>query len=134
MRIVSEPHWLEVSRVLELHHLAIVRYGGVEGVRDLALLESALARPRTLYGYDPSCSYVDLATAYAFGIARNHPFIDGNKRTAASALFLFLYRHSLDFDPPDDSLATMIESSAAGTLTEEDLAHQVARWTKPLEP
>lgn len=78
--------------------------------------------------------YVDLATAYAFGIVRNHPFIDGNKRTAASALFLFLYRHRLNFDPPDDRLATMIESSAAGTLTEENLAHQVARWTKPFGP
>jgi prophage maintenance system killer protein len=59
---------------------------------------------------------------------------ENHLRTAASALFLFLCRHGLDFDPPDDSLATMTESAAAGTLNEENLADQVARWTKPFGP
>lgn len=86
---MNEPEWLSKEFVLSLHESLIDQTGGLQGVRDEALLESALSRPQNAYHYE-SADIFDLAAAYAEGIARNHPFLDGNKRTAFAAAGLFL--------------------------------------------
>lgn len=116
-----EPVWLDANDALAIHDRQLAEHGGGTGVREMALLESALARAvnRWLYGdEDPA----NLAAAYAFGVARNHPFVDGNKRTAwvLARLFLALNRHEIEFDL-EDATQTMI-ALAAGELSEEEMA------------
>ena len=78
---MKEPNWLEIQTVLVIHELQLARFGGAAGIRDVGLLESALARPRQIFHYAAERNPVILAAAYTAGIIRNHPFIDGNKRT-----------------------------------------------------
>jgi death on curing protein len=118
-----EPIWLDARDANAIHERQLAEHGGGQGVRDQGLLESALARAKNRWAYgddDP----VILAAAYAFGIARNHPFVDGNKRTAwvIARLFLVLNGHRLVFTPMD-AIAFML-ALAAGDLSEE----QVADW------
>lgn len=115
-----EPLWLDARDALAIHDRQISEHGGIAGVRDASLLESALARPINQWHYgmdDPAA----LAAAYAFGIARNHPFADGNKRTAwvSARLFLALNNHALKF-APQDAIETVL-ALAAGELSEEEL-------------
>lgn len=117
----AEPRWLDSEIALTIHERQLAEHGGSTGVRDPGMLESALARPINAWAYgadDPA----DLAAAYAFGIARNRPFVDGNKRTAwvAARLFLALNGHELRFDARD-AVRTML-ALAAGELSEEELA------------
>ncbi len=116
-----EPVWLDADVALAIHDRQLAEHGGVVGVRDKGMLESALARPvnRWTYGEDDRCV---LAAAYAFGVARNHPFTDGNKRTAwvLARLFFALNRHVIVFTP-DDAITTVL-ALAAGQLSEEELA------------
>ena len=116
-----EPYWLDARDALAIHDRQIAEHGGIAGVRDERLLGSALARPvnQWHYGLDDAAA---LAAAYAFGIARNHPFADGNKRTAwvSARLFLALNGHVLEF-VQQDAIETVI-SLAAGELSEEELA------------
>lgn len=118
-----EPAWLDRTDAIAIHDRQLAEHGGGAGVRDSGLLESALARPinRWTYGEDDPAV---LAAAYAFGIARNHPFVDGNKRTAwvIARLFLALNGHELRFGA-EDAIAMMLDL-AAGTLAEE----RVADW------
>jgi death-on-curing protein len=116
-----EPQWLDKAVALANHDRQLAEHGGGPGVRDDGMLESALARPVKSWAYgddDPA----SLAAAYAFGIARNHPFVDGNKRTAwvLARLFLLLNGHKLLFEAPD-AVTTML-ALAAGELREEKLA------------
>lgn len=117
----SEPHWLDARDALAIHDRQIAEHGGIAGVRDVSLLESALARPvnQWHYGVEDAAA---LAAAYAFGIARNHPFADGNKRTAwvAARLFLALNGHTLSF-APKEAIDTVL-ALAAGELSEDELA------------
>ena len=117
----QEPVWIEKSVALAIHDRQLAEHGGGSGVRDDGLLESALARPinQWTYGEDDRCQ---LAAAYAFGVVRNHPFLDGNKRTGwvLARLFLALNQVALTFDTVD-ATRTMI-AFAAGTLSEADLA------------
>jgi death-on-curing protein len=113
--------WVDPAVALAAHNEQLAEHGGAEGVRDMSMLESAMARPLNLIAYgDPDIA--DLAASYAFGIARNHPFVDGNKRTAAvvSETFLILNGHALDCD--DVELVTTFLALAAGELTVEALA------------
>jgi death on curing protein len=116
-----EPIWLEARDALAIHDRQIAEHGGLSGVRDLALLDSALARPLNKwdYGEDDGCA---LAAAYAYGIARNHPFSDGNKRTAwvMARLYSMLNGYTLTFEP-QDAIATVL-ALAAGELSEVELA------------
>ena len=117
----AEPRWLDARLALAIHDRQIAEHGGGVGVRDPGMLDSALARPRNCWGYgedDPAA----LAAAYAFGIARNHPFVDGNKRTAwvLARLFLALNGHELRFEPAD-AIAAML-ALAAGDVSEEETA------------
>ena len=115
--------WVRQDVVLALHDEQIAEHGGIAGVRDLGLVESALGRPQNLAVYsEPDAA--DLAAAYAFGLARNHPFADGNKRTAAVVSLLFLMLNGIEFSLSEPELVVMTLALAAGDLTEDE----VARW------
>jgi death-on-curing protein len=117
------PKWLNKAQVLYLHERAIKKYGGSFGLRDHGLLESALARPENFYAYGEQDLFL-LAAAYAEGIARNHPFIDGNKRTAYAAAGLFLYVNGYALAVPSVSAQiTLFENLAMGQVSREELAH-----------
>ncbi len=118
---MTEPIWLDKRIALAMQETLIREYGGSGGVRDEGLLESALARPQnqTAYG-DPTLA--EMAAAYAFGIARNHPFVDGNKRTALMAAYAFLRMNGLRLNAPEVEAATVIRDLAAGEIGEEELA------------
>lgn len=119
----QEPIWIKIEAVLAVHGRQLAEHGGGEGVRDLGLLESALDRPKNLYHYtNPKPSLAAIAASYAFGIASDHPFIDGNKRTSliASQLFLRLNGQTLSAAPSDKYNIFM--QLAAGKLSQEDLA------------
>src|SRR5262245_36575414 len=85
-----EPRWISRKALLLLHAESLAEFGGARGLRDEGLLESALARPRNVYAYKTGCTIPDLAACYAFGLAQNHPFVDGNKRAAFLSIGLFL--------------------------------------------
>lgn len=116
-----EPVWVQIEVALAVHDRQLAEHGGGVGVRDAGLLDSALARPQNqwAYGVDDICA---LAAAYAFDIARNHPFIDGNKRTAwvLARLFLALNAVAILFDATD-AIRTVL-ALAAGDLSEDELA------------
>jgi death on curing protein len=114
--------WINIDRVLAIHSRQIAEHGGSDGVRDVGLLESALARPQNVNAYEPECDIARLAAAYAFGIVKNHPFIDGNKRTGYVAMETFIIKngHSLTATPADKYLTIL--KLAEGTLTEDELA------------
>lgn len=113
--------WVGLRAALAIHDLQIVEHGGADGLRDTALLESALARPHHLLAYGAP-DIAALAASYAGGISRNHPFVDGNKRTAWLLAVTFLDLNGYDVDAEmADALQAML-SLAAGTLSEEDFA------------
>jgi len=116
-----EPIWLEKDALIAIHDLQIAEHGGSPGLRDEGLLESALARARMKWAYG-EIEIPELAAAYAFGIARNHPFFDGNKRTAHIAMRLFLKLNGHDMSASQDEKYQTIMRLAAGDLTEEALA------------
>ncbi|MCP5357612.1 MAG: type II toxin-antitoxin system death-on-curing family toxin [Pseudomonadales bacterium] len=119
---MKEPKWLKHNVVSHVHNLLLAEHGGSGGTRDDSLLKSALDRPKNKFGYEAECTLHDLAAAYTFGIARNHPFVDGNKRTAfvCGALFLELNGFTVTATEPD-TVVTM-EAVAAGTIDELQLA------------
>ena len=127
----DEPLWIERPLAEALHHDQLRTYGGRWGIRDENLLESALARPRQRWSYEPDTDLCDLAAAYAFGIAKNHPFIDGNKRTAfaAMAVFLGLNEQPLRSDEPQ-AILTML-AVAAGEMEEAELAAWARENSEP---
>jgi death-on-curing protein len=120
---VSEPDWLDLPIVLDVHSEQLALFGGADGLRDIGLLESALVRPQNKFGYGES-ELAALAAAYAFGIARNHPFVDGNKRTAFASIIVFLGLNGIDFDVPSAEATAMMLALAAGEIDEAGLG----RW------
>ena len=128
---MSEPEWLDLNIVLDFHAEQLALFGGADGIRDLGLLESALGRPVNKFSYGETDMTV-LAAAYGFGIARNHPFIDGNKRTALASIIVFLGLNRLDLDAPPEQATAMILGMAAGEIAEEALARWIAEHVKPL--
>jgi death on curing protein len=122
---VSEPRWLDTSIVLDVHAEQLALFGGADGVRDLGLLESALGRPLNKFAYGETDLAV-LAAAYAFGIARNHPFVDGNKRAAFASIIVFLGLNGIDFDVPSEAATAVILGMAAGEINEDGLARWIA--------
>lgn len=116
-----EPVWLSKPVLLRTHWRLIEEHGGSHGLRDEGLLDSALARPQQLFAYGAP-DVAELATAYAGGIVRNHPFIDGNKRTAFMAAYIFLARNGLQPRMPEPEAVAAMVDLAAGTLSEADFA------------
>ena len=125
--------WLTFEQVVEFHDRNVAIFGGPSGIRDAALLQSALDRPRNKWAYGEG-SISKLAAAYAFGIAKNHPFVDGNKRTAfiAMAVFLLANGHCL-VASQDDATAAML-ALASGTLSEDGLAAWLEAHTAAVSP
>jgi death-on-curing protein len=113
--------WLTADVILAIHDEQIAEHGGAEGVRDVALIESALARPHNLAAY-AAPDLPALAAALGFGLARNHPFVDGNKRTAFVAIETFLTLNGLDLVASDADCVVMMLRLAAGDLPEDGLA------------
>jgi death-on-curing protein len=121
---MSEPRWLDTAIVLDVHAEQLALFGGGDGIRDLGLLESALARPLNKFAYGET-SLAVLAAAYAFGIARNHPFVDGNKRAAFASIIVFLGLNGIDFDVPPQEATAMILGLAGGEIDEDGLTHWI---------
>ena len=115
--------WLERRDVEAFHDMQVAEFGGLAGTRDAGALESALARPRNLKAHGAP-SIFELAASYAFGIARNHPFVDGNKRTALVSSFTFLDLNGYAVGAPEADAGLTFVALAAGKLPEKDLA----RW------
>ena len=115
--------WVEKPLALAIHDRQLAEHGGTTGVRDETLLESALARPQQLYAYgDPAPDLADLASSLAFGIARNHPFVDGNKRTAHVCYRVFLALNDVEMTAGDaDKYATLL-ALAEGKLSEQEFS------------
>ena len=115
--------WIEKPLALAIHDRQLAEHGGGSGVRDEALLDSALARPQQLFAYgDPPPDLAALAASLAYGIARNHPFVDGNKRTAAVACETFIRLNSGALQADDLELYPVYLALAEGSLTEDELA------------
>ena len=114
--------WLTKDMVDVFHRESLARFGGADGIRDQGLLESALARPENVHAYEPDADVFRLAAVYCHGIVKNHPFIDGNKRTGTLAAIAFLALNDIQvvFDEP--VIAAMIISLAAGEITDAELA------------
>ncbi len=118
---MTDWRWVSPEVIFAVHDRQLAEHGGGEGIRDLGLVESALARPQNLAAYGKPDA-ADLAAAYAYGLAKNHGFVDGNKRTAwiAARLFLADNGYGLSFDKVD-AIKT-VEALAAGNISEDELA------------
>jgi death-on-curing protein len=128
--VTSRIEWLSLQVVLAIHDEQLVAHGGSGGLRDAALLESALNRPLNKWNYE-NAELPELAAAYAYGIARNHPFVDGNKRTSLLVQYTFLGINGVDFIVPEADAAAMILALAAGEVSEESLARWIRdNWPK----
>jgi death-on-curing protein len=119
---VSELLWIEEREVLALHDRLLALDGGVSGLRDPGLLQSAIAQPKQLHAYGDNPDIIDMAAASIAGLVRNHPFVDGNKRTGFLVGVLFLELNGFRFTATEESAAQAILSLAAGTLDEPALA------------
>lgn len=114
--------WVTLAMVVAIHDEAIYEFGGMTGVRDAGLLQSGVDRPRNRLEYEPASTIYQLAAALCHGLTKNHPFIDGNKRTALLATHAFLYLNGVELEPQEaDEVATMV-ALATGNLSEGSLA------------
>src|SRR5260370_29885589 len=128
--MVSEPKWLTYDQVIAIHSRQLRRFGGATGLRDDGLLRSAIARPINKWHYEQS-ELPELAAAYAFGLAKNHAFVDGNKRIAFISMMTFLRKNSVRFAPEQTHATSMILSLTAGEVSEESLARWIRdNWPK----
>jgi death-on-curing protein len=127
---MKEPRWISRRALLYLHSASLATFGGSAGIRDEGLLDSALARPLNRFLYAPESDLFELAASYGFGIAKNHPFIDGNKRAALHSVGLFLSINKYEMVADQlDAIQTML-SLAAGELSEEDFAAWIRKNSK----
>ena len=129
---MSGLRWLTRRTVLTLHRLQIEEHGGTLGLRDDGLLDSALARPQQKHAYGPEGDLATFAAAYGFGLAKNHAFLDGNKRAAFVAMYVFLGLNGYDLDAPEPEVVAVMESVAASTMSESDLAGWLRAAMRPL--
>lgn len=127
---MGEPIWIDLEIVLAIHDQQLAEHGGQPGVRDRGLLESALSQPRNLFAYG-EVAVTRLAASYAFGISRNHPFLDGNKRTSLVVTELFLELNGYELTAGDVDCVTTFLTLAAGDLTEDLLAEWIAAHSAP---
>lgn len=127
----QEIVWLTELQVKILHAETINLFGGLQGIRDASLLQSALARPQNLHAYEEDATLFELAASYGFGLAMNHAFIDGNKRVALLAIRAFLFRNGFRFNPEEVETVTMMEGLAAGNITQELLSDWIQANSAP---
>jgi death on curing protein len=119
---VRSPVWIDEHDVLALHDRLLSLHGGASGLRDQGLLLSALARPQQQLANAESADVIDMATAYTSGIVRNHPFVDGNKRTGFLVGILFLEMNGFRFTASEEDAAQMVLGLAAGTVDDRAYA------------
>lgn len=120
---MNEPIWLRADVLIAAHRRQLAEHGGLDGMRDEGAFLSALDKPRNLFAYgQPEPDLYALAAAYGFGLARNHPFADGNKRTALIAMRLFLKVNGAEFNASSEEKYRMIVALAAGDLLESEVA------------
>ena len=124
---MKEPVWIDERDALALHDRLLALHGGAVGLRDDGLLKSALARPQQHFTYAESPDIVDMAAAYTWGIVRNHPFVDGNKRTALVAARTFLIVNGVDLEATQDEKYLTFLELAKGNLNEEQLADWIRK-------
>ena len=124
-----EPIWITPTMVQVIHNDQVATHGGAYGLRDEGLLASALARARHRYGYEEGVDIYRLAADYGYGIARNHPFIDGNKRTAFQVMYVFLKVNGSDLDAPEPEVVLVMQSLAAGEISEDELAQWLKQYS-----
>ena len=125
-----EPFFLSLSEVMAIHQDQIARYGGATGIRDIELLKSAIGMPSTTYSRKfLHTDIYEMAAAYLFHIAMNHPVVDGNKRVGAVAAFVFLALNGYDFNAPEDDFADMVLDVASGKIDKSDVTLFIRRWT-----
>jgi len=128
---VTEPLWLSRQAIEIIHDEQLAEHGGAGGIRDAGLLESALARPRNLFAYGEG-DFCALAAAYAAGIVRNHPFVDGNKRTGFLAAYAFLDVNGLDLIAADAEAVVMTLGLASGEMPEQGFTAWLRDHTAPV--
>lgn len=119
---MNEPEWIDRDVVLAIHDAQLAEHGGLSGIRETGLLDSALARPRHLFSYSSDVQVYDLAACYAAGIAQNHVFSDGNKRTAWVVCAVFLELNGIQVIAEQAAVVQQVLALAAGELTEQQLA------------
>ncbi len=119
---MKEPNWVLDEIVFSVHQMLLSEHGGGTGIRDNALLESALARPKQRFEYEPESTYFDLAASYSFGFAKNHPFVDGNKRTALAIGAIFLEINGVSLNSSEAETVIIFEQLAAGRISEAELS------------
>jgi len=129
---MHEPIWIEKQEILLAHARQLAEHGGSDGIRDEGLLESALGKPKNVFAYQEDADLCRLAASYAYGIARNHPFIDGNKRTALVAAEGFLRFNGLRVVAAKEEKYRTYLNVAAGSLSEEDLTAWFRTHTQPV--
>lgn len=118
----GKPEWITPLMVLAIHADQVRVHGGAPGLRDEALLDSALGRPRNRWSYGDEPDLADLAAAYLFGLVRNHPFTDGNKRTAFQVTYVFLGLNSYDLEADEAEVVAVMDAAAGGELDESRIA------------
>lgn len=123
---MNDPLWIEKEDCLAFHSQMLARFGGREGIRDEGLLESALSRPRQLISYGEPTLY-ELAASYATGVVKNHPFIDGNKRSGFMSAALFLEINGQRFKASEEEVVERTLALAASAITEADYAEWLKR-------
>ena len=128
---MTAPIWIEAPEAVALHERLLAIDGGAAGVRDRALLESALARPRQRVAYAERASIVELAAAYTAGVVKNHPFVDGNKRTGFVVGIVFLELNGFRFVASEEAAAAAVIALAAGELDEDGYAGFLAGNSTP---
>lgn len=127
---MKEPAWIDAADCLAFHDEMLARFGGLAGIRDKGLLDSALNRPLHLFAYGKPDLF-ELAAAYAAGIIKNHPFLDGNKRAGFMAAALFLEVNDLEFAAPEEEVVLQTLALAAGDICEKDYAAWLKASCKP---
>lgn len=126
--------WIELAAVKAIHKRQIAEHGGSDGIRDEGLLSSAMARPQNTFAYAERADIADLAAAYAFGIAQNHPFIDGNKRTAYVVMRTSLRLNKFDIKATPEDKYLIVLHLAEGRVDELDLAEWIRDHLLGLDP
>lgn len=126
---MKEPVWVLRDVVIAVQQMLLAEHGGLSGVRDEALLDSALSRPQNLFSYSNPVSIFDLAASYSYGLALNHPFVDGNKRVALTTAAIFLELNSYSLNATEAETVIAFEHLASGKLTEKQLAIWFQKFT-----
>ena len=126
-----EPRWLALVHILAIHSDQIQGHGGSLGLRDRGLLESALDRPRNRLHYEADSDLPALAAAYGFGLANNHPFVDGNKRVAFQSMYLFLGLNGFRIEALEEEVVDVVLSLASGDVDESRLADWLRQHITP---